>query len=139
MSDDVKKLIGEFEKVAKDKDWHAHNSMYPITTLCVRYIDTILAGLRAVEKLPKTADGVWIVPGMEVWSGKSGTRHVVKSVSAGTFKVICDCHGEEIFAVSNDVPVYSDGKAVPMPIRMKVFSTEAAALAAQQAENGGGR
>jgi hypothetical protein len=90
-------------------------------------------------KLPKTRDGVPIVPGMKVWSGKSATLHTVRSVCEGTFVAVCDCHGKELVCVSNDVQAYDEeSRPVEFPFDHTVFSTRAAAEAAAASASPGG-
>jgi len=90
---------------------------------------------RTIEKLPKTADGVRIYPGIEVWSAKSATRHEVTWVHEHLFKAICECHREETTCASNDIVTYEYDTRVPFPESHKVYSTREAALSHQSKES----
>jgi hypothetical protein len=124
---------GRFKKFAEDID-DALATPAPATPATAR-----AEACETCAKLPKTRDGVPIVPGMKVWSGKSATLHTVRSVCEGTFVAVCDCHGKELVCVSNDVQAYDEeSRPVEFPFDHTVFSTRAAAEAAAASASPGG-
>jgi hypothetical protein len=143
-----KRLSERIEELLKERD-EAIDARMPdsidavdceLDGLLHNELSQILMLVKDAEKLPLTADGVRIVPGMEVWSARSATRHLVKSVEIGrAFIAVCDCHGEALRCLSSDAPVYHNGDIEPLPLRFTVFSTRElaeAALAAAHSQEG---
>ena len=70
MPDDTKKLREEIEKEIHSSERFGIN-YEALGDLLLDNDRTIIAALRAVEALPKTADGVPVVPGMQLFAGDS--------------------------------------------------------------------
>ena len=77
-------------------------------------IISLLASLaearEVIAKLPKTTDGVPIVPLMRVWS-KTPKEHTVTWIHDCLVKAVCECHDEELVVAPKFQPVYSTREA----------------------------
>ncbi len=83
----------------------------------------LVAAREVIAKLPRTADGVPIVPGMTVWS-ETPKAHTVTWIHHRLVKARCECHNDELTMDTKEIH--------------KVYSTREAALVAQSPAAGEG-